>query len=88
MYSPSSNAEFLGIQIYDLCAFADQVHLDSAMGFVVRGAMMECREIEIRPQFPIGPGQNAKVELRRYAFPVIVGGLQNSPRFFAVNADQ
>ena len=50
--------------------------------------MTEGREIEIRSQFPIGAGQNAKIELRRDPFPVIVGKLQNPARFFAINPDQ
>ena len=81
-------AEFLRVQMHRLCTFTDQVHLDSAMGFVIRGAMAEGGEIEIRPQFPIGAGQNAEVEPRRDPFPVIVSRLQNSPLFLAVNADQ
>ena len=81
-------SEFLGIQIYHLCTLTNKVHLDSAMIFVIGGVMTESREIEICSQFPIGAGQNAKIEPRRDTFPVIVGRLQNPPGFFAINADQ
>ena len=88
IYSPSWNLNCRESKCYDLCAFTHQVHFDSPMGFVIWGMMTECREIEIRTQFTIGPRKNAKVELGRDPFSVIVGRLQNRSGLLPVNADQ
>src|SRR5690348_15086199 len=73
--------ELLGIQAHRLFAFADEVHFDSAMGHVVWGTMKKCREVEIRSEFPISAGQDAKIELCRYPFSVIISELQGPLRF-------
>ena len=68
-------------QEYRLPSLALKVHLYGPDVVIPQHLMTESVQVEIGMQLPIQPYQDIPVEGGRYSPAVIIGGLQNGPRF-------
>jgi len=60
-----------------LIILADQVHLDAARLFIVRGMVPVMLEVEIGIEFPVEVPQHIQVELSRHTMAVVISRLDD-----------
>src|SRR3712207_4848915 len=74
-------------QVNRLRSAAHEMHFDPALLGLVKRSMRESRKIEIGSQFAIGPSQQIKIEVRRHASGIVIGGLEPGAVLDEIDSD-